>query len=478
MLYNSNQDFGSVKDVGNHIRDGNIGVVEGIKKGQLEVQLLLSGRRVPALLDQVIDSHEVEDNEVMEISDDEGDSGREVDGIGFDEEENEALVNDLQKHILHHGYKEKFDNHHIPPFPTSITGKHTHIDSTSNGLGIASSSSAELLHRFHCSSPGDIFSTNSNDTDGSKAATARAIATSMTMAASKGQSATSSASNSFFLSPAADENADDENTSNNGGLVANGSVENTLIPSVEAASNFAVSSYSMDVMSSSASNTKTVHCNLEASAWLRNIHEEIERQNYDHAEFLLRETLQEKKYCAAAWVELASIHKTRGYIRDMCLALKTVCYECPLHSDFQTSKDALEMYFFVSQLLSNAKGQTEHEDEEYQWLRVRALVRGLNVARDAGVRFHAIPKRERMKTIRFPPGTDELRGILSKNFFDLGLVLMDMDKRYFKLNRPNSCLEGSYTAMLLAVEADGGTNRQFVEGLNKCKDLLFDREKL
>lgn len=121
------------------------------------------------------------------------------------------------------------------------------------------------------------------------------------------------------------------------------------------------------------------------------------------------------------------------------------------------------------------------EDIKRHWLQLRALLRGLNVARAAGMvlQFPSVPSSGGRPTpasssspaISFKKEHEYLRPFVAEVLYEMGQCLHRLSELYHHTSRPNNCLAGAYCLLKLAMQ-----QMPFVHGATYSPALmdLFD----
>lgn len=118
------------------------------------------------------------------------------------------------------------------------------------------------------------------------------------------------------------------------------------------------------------------------------------------------------------------------------------------------------------------------EDIKRHWLQLRALLRGLNVARAAGMVLQFPPaassggrptaaSASTTPVITFKREHEYLRPFVAEVLFEMGQCLHRLSELYHHTSRPNNCLAGAYCLLKLAVQ-----QMPFVHGATYTDTLM------
>jgi hypothetical protein len=129
---------------------------------------------------------------------------------------------------------------------------------------------------------------------------------------------------------------------------------------------------------------------------------------------------------------------------------------------------------------------------ENLWLKIRALLRAINVAIVTGIKIHPRSPATSLAHLYFhtnkpsplesPPyisftsNHEYLRSLVCEVLYQLGHSLLQLFDLLTLLSCPNNCLESAYSFLMLSVLTDQSNNLQYQEMLSLSKAKLHDNE--
>lgn len=153
---------------------------------------------------------------------------------------------------------------------------------------------------------------------------------------------------------------------------------------------------------------------------------------------------------------------------------------------FPRAESAEEVFAELSIPVAVSQQISEHDQFQRLWLRIRTLVRGLNVVRAAGITIQFFTSAG--APVRGPGGNpaividaahEYLRAFVADLLFGMGQALYDMSEACHKISRPCNCLAGAYIMLKLCcqqVDREGRTD--YLELYTICEDKLRDEGAL